>query len=206
MIELIPAIDIIDGRCVRLTKGDYATERVYSEQPVDMAKAFEDFGFRRLHVVDLDGARSSHIVNHRVVEQIVAQTGLQVDFGGGVKTDEDVQRAFDFGARWVTVGCLAVTREVGRQELLAAAPLVDFDPTTSDPEQLALFARHLYDKIQNPSQEDSEEDISKRKQMFAAVRARQMKGEYDAQQRAAAPPPAPAPAKKKHDWFHQKKK
>lgn len=110
MIELIPAIDIIDGRCVRLTKGDYATERVYSEQPVDMAKAFEDFGFRRLHVVDLDGARSSHIVNHRVVEQIVAQTGLQVDFGGGVKTDEDVQRAFDFGARWVTVGSLAVTR------------------------------------------------------------------------------------------------
>ena len=104
MIELIPAIDIIDGRCVRLTKGDYATERVYSEQPVDMAKAFEDFGFRRLHVVDLDGARSSHIVNHRVVEQIVAQTGLQVDFGGGVKTDEDVQRAFDFGARWVTAG------------------------------------------------------------------------------------------------------
>lgn len=110
MIELIPAIDIIDGRCVRLAKGDYATERVYSEQPVDMAKAFEDFGFRRLHVVDLDGARSSHIVNHRVVEQIVAQTGLQVDFGGGVKTDEDVQRAFDFGARWVTVGSLAVTR------------------------------------------------------------------------------------------------
>lgn len=110
MIELIPAIDIIDGRCVRLTKGDYATERVYSEQPVDMAKAFEDFGFRRLHVVDLDGARSSHIVNHRVVEQIVAQTGLQVDFGGGVKTDEDVQRAFDFGARWVTVGSQAVTR------------------------------------------------------------------------------------------------
>ena len=89
---------------------------------------------------------------------------------------------------------------------MAAAPLVDFDPTTSDPEQLALFTRHLYDKIQNPSQEDSEEDISKRKQMFAAVRARQMKGEYDAQQRAAAPPPAPAPAKKKHGWFHQKKK
>ena len=89
---------------------------------------------------------------------------------------------------------------------MAAAPLVDFDPTTSDPEQLALFARHLYDKIQNPSKEDSEEDISKRKQMFAAVRARQMKGEYDAQQRAAAPPPAPAPAKKKHGWFHQKKK
>ena len=89
---------------------------------------------------------------------------------------------------------------------MAAAPLVDFDPTTSDPEQLALFARHLYDKIQNPSQEDSEEDISKRKQMFAAVRARQMKGEYDAQQRAAAPPPAPAPAKKKHGWFHRKKK
>ena len=89
---------------------------------------------------------------------------------------------------------------------MAAAPLVDFDPTTSDPEQIALFTRHLYDKIQNPSKEDSEEDISKRKQMFAAVRARQMKGEYDAQQRAAAPPPAPAPAKKKHDWFHRKKK
>ena len=89
---------------------------------------------------------------------------------------------------------------------MAAAPLVDFDPTTSDPEQLALFARHLYDKIQNPSKEDSEEDISKRKQMFAAVRARQIEDEDRAQQRAAAPPPAPAPAKKKHDWFHQKKK
>ena len=89
---------------------------------------------------------------------------------------------------------------------MAAAPLVDFDPTTSDPEQLALFARHLYDQIQNPSKEDSEEDISKRKQMFAAVRARQIRSESDAQQRAAAPPPAPAPAKKKHGWFHRKKK
>ncbi|HJB59694.1 MAG TPA: DUF4157 domain-containing protein [Candidatus Faecalibacterium faecipullorum] len=89
---------------------------------------------------------------------------------------------------------------------MAAAPLVDFDPTTSDPEQLALFARHLYDQIQNPSKEDSEEDISKRKQMFAAVRARQIEDEDRAQQRAAAPPPAPAPAKKKHGWFHRKKK
>ena len=89
---------------------------------------------------------------------------------------------------------------------MAAAPLVDFDPTTSDPEQLALFTRHLYDQIQNPSKEDSEEDISRRKQMFAAVRARQIRSESDAQQRAAPPPPAPAPAKKKHGWFHRKKK
>ncbi|MDE7379202.1 MAG: 1-(5-phosphoribosyl)-5-[(5-phosphoribosylamino)methylideneamino]imidazole-4-carboxamide isomerase [Paraprevotella sp.] len=109
MIELIPAIDIIDGRCVRLTKGDYATEKVYNEDPVAVAREFEAFGFRRLHMVDLDGARSRHIVNHRVLERIAADTSLVIDFGGGIKTEEDCRIAFDSGASFITAGSVAVT-------------------------------------------------------------------------------------------------
>lgn len=109
MIELIPAIDVIDGKCVRLTKGDYATQKVYSEDPADMARRFEDYGFRRLHVVDLDGAKSAHVVNHRVLERIATRTGLVVDFGGGIKSDDDIRMAFDYGADMVTVGSLSVT-------------------------------------------------------------------------------------------------
>lgn len=109
MIELIPAIDIIDGRCVRLTKGDYATEKVYNEDPVAVAREFEAFGFRRLHMVDLDGARSRHIVNHRVLERIAGATSLVIDFGGGIKTEEDCRIAFDSGASLITAGSVAVT-------------------------------------------------------------------------------------------------
>lgn len=109
MIELIPAIDIIDGKCVRLTKGDYATQKVYNEDPVAVAREFEQYGFRRLHVVDLDGARSKHVVNHRILERIAGSTSLVIDFGGGVKTDDDIRIAFDSGARLVTVGSLAVS-------------------------------------------------------------------------------------------------
>lgn len=110
MIELIPAIDIIEGQCVRLTKGDYATRKVYADDPVAMAQRFEALGFRRLHVVDLDGAKSRHIVNDAVLRRITQTTSLRVDFGGGVKTQDDLQKAFDAGAEMVTVGSIAATQ------------------------------------------------------------------------------------------------
>ncbi len=109
MIELIPAIDIIGGQCVRLTKGDYDTKKVYNEDPVSVAKEFEQYGIKRLHVVDLDGARSKHIVNDAVLRRITAETNLVVDFGGGIKTDEDIEKAIDAGASMVTIGSIAVT-------------------------------------------------------------------------------------------------
>lgn len=109
MIELIPAIDIIGGQCVRLTKGDYAAKRVYDESPVQMARRFEQLGFRRLHVVDLDGAKSKHIVNTATLSEITRSTRLTVDFGGGIKTDEDIELAFSNGAAMVTVGSVAVS-------------------------------------------------------------------------------------------------
>ena len=102
MIEIIPAIDIIDGKCVRLSQGDYDSKKVYNENPVEVAKEFEANGVRRLHVVDLDGAASHHVVNHRVLEQIATRTSLIVDFGGGVKSDEDLKIAFESGAQMVT--------------------------------------------------------------------------------------------------------
>lgn len=105
---LIPAIDIIGGRCVRLTKGDYATEKVYSHDPVMIAKEMEALGFKRLHVVDLDGARSRHIVNIEVLTRITTETSLVVDFGGGIKSEDDLQKAFDAGAHMVTLGSIAV--------------------------------------------------------------------------------------------------
>lgn len=109
MIELIPAIDIITGQCVRLTKGDYDQKTVYRDSPVEVAKEFEAIGFRRLHMVDLDGAKSKHIVNSSVLRQVTTETHLKVDFGGGIKTDEDIEKAFDSGALMVTVGSIAVT-------------------------------------------------------------------------------------------------
>lgn len=108
MIELIPAIDLIDGKCVRLSKGDYASKKVYNENPVEVAKEMEAYGIRRLHVVDLDGAASQHVVNYRTLERIASATGLIIDFGGGVKSDEDLVIAFDNGAQMVTVGSIAV--------------------------------------------------------------------------------------------------
>ena len=109
MIELIPAIDIINGQCVRLTKGDYDQKTVYGK-PLDMALAFERIGYKRLHVVDLDGAKSKHIVNDAVLKAITTETSLTVDFGGGIKTDEDLEKAFEAGASMVTIGSIAVTK------------------------------------------------------------------------------------------------
>lgn len=108
MIELIPAIDIIDGKCVRLSQGDYASKKVYNEDPLEVAKMFEDSGLRRLHVVDLDGAKAHHIVNYKILDRIASHTELIIDFGGGLKSDEDIKIAFDCGARMVTGGSIAV--------------------------------------------------------------------------------------------------
>ena len=110
MIEIIPAIDIIDGKCVRLTKGDYDAKKVYDANPADVAKRFEDMGVQRLHMVDLDGAKENHIVNYRVLEQVATQTHLVIDFGGGVKHADDLRIAFDNGAAMVTIGSLAATQ------------------------------------------------------------------------------------------------
>ena len=108
MIEIIPAIDMIEGKCVRLTQGDYATRKVYNEDPLEVAKAFEDAGIRRLHVVDLDGAKAGHIVNYRMLEKLAGHTSLVIDFGGGLKQTKDVEIAFDCGAQMVTGGSIAI--------------------------------------------------------------------------------------------------
>lgn len=110
MIELIPAIDLIDGKCVRLTKGAYDSKTIYNEDPVAQAREFEALGFKRLHVVDLDGAKSKHVVNDDVLRRITEATNLTVDFGGGIKTEEDIEKAFSAGASMVTVGSIAVTQ------------------------------------------------------------------------------------------------
>lgn len=107
-LRIIPAIDIIDGKCVRLSKGDYDTKKIYNEHPLEVAKEFEASGIKYLHLVDLDGAKSKHIVNHKVLEQIASQTGLQIDFGGGLKTDDDLRIAFNSGATQITGGSIAV--------------------------------------------------------------------------------------------------
>lgn len=107
-MRIIPAIDIIDGKCVRLTKGDYDTKKIYNEDPLEVAKQFEASGIEYLHLVDLDGAKAKHIVNYRVLEQIASKTNLRIDFGGGLKTNEDLLIAFNSGARQITGGSIAV--------------------------------------------------------------------------------------------------
>ena len=149
MIELIPAIDIIDGKCVRLTKGDYDQKTVYGN-PIDMAKEFERIGYNRLHVVDLDGAKSKHIVNDAVLSAITTETNLTVDFGGGIKTDEDLEKAFAAGASMVTVGSIAVTNPnlfMGWLEKYGAEKMI-----------LGADVRHGKISI-NGWKEDSDEDL-----------------------------------------------
>lgn len=134
MIELIPAIDIIEGKCVRLTKGDYTTQKIYNEDPLAIAREFEAYGFKRLHMVDLDGARSKHIVNYAVLEKIASGTALTIDFGGGIKTDADIRIAMESGAAMVTVGSVAVTdpdmflgwlRKYGAEQIILGADVRD---------------------------------------------------------------------------------
>ena len=108
MIELVPAIDLIEGKCVRLTQGDYTTQKIYNEDPLEVAKQFEGNGIRRLHVVDLDGAREGHIVNYRILERLATRTSLIIDFGGGLKAEGDLEIAFESGAQKVTGGSIAV--------------------------------------------------------------------------------------------------
>ncbi|GIQ59664.1 1-(5-phosphoribosyl)-5-[(5-phosphoribosylamino) methylideneamino] imidazole-4-carboxamide isomerase [Flavobacterium collinsii] len=107
-MRIIPAIDIIDGKCVRLSKGDYSTKIIYNENPLEVAKTFEAHGIEYLHLVDLDGAKSSKIINYKILEQIATQTSLQIDFGGGLKSDEDLRIAFESGANQITGGSIAV--------------------------------------------------------------------------------------------------
>lgn len=107
-MRIIPAIDIIEGKCVRLSKGDYNTKKIYNENPLEVAKAFEAAGIRYLHVVDLDGAKASHIVNYKVLETLASKTNLKIDFGGGLKSDDDLHIAFESGANQITGGSIAV--------------------------------------------------------------------------------------------------
>ena len=107
-MELIPAIDLIEGKCVRLTQGDYSTRKVYNEDPLEVALQLESVGIKRLHVVDLDGAKAGHIVNYNVLERLASRTRLIIDFGGGLKSDEDLRIAFDCGAQMITGGSIAV--------------------------------------------------------------------------------------------------
>ncbi|WP_340063140.1 1-(5-phosphoribosyl)-5-[(5-phosphoribosylamino)methylideneamino]imidazole-4-carboxamide isomerase [Ascidiimonas aurantiaca] len=129
-MRIIPAIDIIEGKCVRLSKGDYATKKIYNEHPLEVALEFEAHGIEHLHLVDLDGARSSHIVNYKILEQIASKTQLKIDFGGGLKTDEDLKIAFESGARQITGGSVAVKspsvfekwiREYGSEAIILGA-------------------------------------------------------------------------------------
>lgn len=107
-MRIIPAIDIIDGKCVRLSKGDYDTKKIYNENPLEVAKSFEAHGIQYLHLVDLDGAKSSRIVNYKVLEQIASKTSLKIDFGGGLKSDTDLKIAFESGANQITGGSIAI--------------------------------------------------------------------------------------------------
>lgn len=150
MIELIPAIDIIGGECVRLTKGDYDCKTVYANSPVEMARRFEKAGFKRLHVVDLDGAKSKHIVNVDTLKAITTETSLVVDFGGGIKTDDDIEKAFSYGAAMVTVGSVAITNK----ELFAGW----LEKYGADRIILGADVRHGKISI-NGWKEDSEEDL-----------------------------------------------
>ena len=122
-MRVIPAIDIIDGKCVRLSKGDFSTQKIYNEDPLEVAKAFEGHGIQYLHLVDLDGAKSKHIVNHKVLELISTKTNLKIDFGGGLKIDEDLRVAFDSGAEQITGGSIAVKEpEVFKKWLITYGP------------------------------------------------------------------------------------
>jgi len=118
-MRIIPAIDIIDGKCVRLSKGDYSTKKIYNESPLEVAKEFEQAGIKFLHLVDLDGAKASKIINYKVLESIASKTNLQIDFGGGLKSYEDVKIAFNSGASQITGGSIAVKNPALFKEWLA---------------------------------------------------------------------------------------
>ncbi|CAK7069575.1 MAG: 1-(5-phosphoribosyl)-5-[(5-phosphoribosylamino)methylideneamino] imidazole-4-carboxamide isomerase [Parabacteroides sp.] len=160
MIELIPAIDLIDGKCVRLTQGDYDTKKIYNEDPLEVAKMFEENGIRRLHLVDLDGARQGRIINYRILERIATRTSLIIDFGGGLKQEGDLEIAFESGAQMVTGGSIAVKapatftswiQKFGNEKIILGADAKDkkiaisgWEETTD--KELVSFIREYYDK------------------------------------------------------------
>jgi len=133
-MRVIPAIDIIEGKCVRLTQGDYAQKKVYNENPSEIARQFEDAGFRYLHLVDLDGAKAGKVINWKVIESITQNTSLRVDFGGGIKTDDEIEKLFDSGIRQVNLGSIAVKnaskvtdwiRKFGAEKIILSADVKD---------------------------------------------------------------------------------
>jgi len=139
-MKIIPAIDIIDGKCVRLSKGDYDTKKIYNENPVEVAKEFEDFGIQYLHLVDLDGAKAKKIINQKIIENIAKNTNLIIDFGGGIRSEEDLQKVFDSGAKKVTLGSIAVVNpelcltwleKFGAEKLILGADCLDRKIKTS---------------------------------------------------------------------------
>ncbi len=160
MIEIIPAIDIIESKCVRLTKGDYNTKIIYNENPLDVAREFEDHGIRRLHVVDLDGAKAGHIINYKTLEKIASKTNLIIDFGGGLKTTDDLRIAFESGAQMVTGGSIAVKNpeeftswitNYGAEKIILGADVKDKMITVSGwmedtSEELIPFIQRYYEK------------------------------------------------------------
>lgn len=149
-MRIIPAIDIIDGKCVRLSKGDYTTKKIYNENPLEVAKEFEAHGIEYLHLVDLDGAKSKHIVNQKVLEQIATQTNLKIDFGGGLKTNKDLQIAFNCGANQITGGSIAVKDQ---ETFLGWI-------STYGAEKIILGADAVHEKVAVSGwQEDSKEDL-----------------------------------------------
>ncbi|HYJ65010.1 MAG TPA: 1-(5-phosphoribosyl)-5-[(5-phosphoribosylamino)methylideneamino]imidazole-4-carboxamide isomerase [Parafilimonas sp.] len=134
MIEIIPAIDIINGKCVRLSQGDFETQKIYRESPVDIAKGFEEAGIKRLHIVDLDGAKKGSIVNIQVLENIASQTSLKIDFGGGIKTTSDAEKVFSAGASIINIGSIAIKQshivvewieKLGAEKILLGADVKD---------------------------------------------------------------------------------
>ncbi len=139
-MRIIPAIDIIDGKCVRLSKGEYDTKKIYNENPLEVAKEFEANGFQFLHLVDLDGAKAKHVINQKVLENIASHTNLKVDFGGGIKSKEDVELAFNSGAKQITLGsiavqnptfCLEMLEKYGREKIILGADCLDRKIKTS---------------------------------------------------------------------------
>ncbi len=149
-MRIIPAIDIIEGKCVRLTKGDYSTRKTYRDNPLDAARKFEAHGIQYLHLVDLDGARSKHIVNHLVLHEIATKTSLKIDFGGGIKSDEDVRIAFESGAAQITGGSIAQQQPALFQRWL----------TTYGADRIILGADSHHRKIATDGwQQQSEEDV-----------------------------------------------
>ncbi len=139
-MRIIPAIDIIDGKCVRLSKGDFATQKLYNENPLEVAKEFEDYGIKYLHLVDLDGAKQQHVVNHSVLEKIASHTNLKIDFGGGIKSKDDATLALNAGANQITLGSIAVQNpalcyqlmeELGTEKIILGADCLDRKIKTS---------------------------------------------------------------------------